>query len=308
METITLNNSENRITSRDIKMIQINSTHCVYKVTSSYKLEKFYDTLEGQSSYHSSNGSVSVVQGLCLLVDFYEYISIGDTDLPSEGDKTLILSQGHIDLFSQYGFTVFLDDKSFYLGDVAFTSKDNAMISFEMPSFNISDYSPSKMLDYQNLSHYNIFDVIEKHPELSQSLYTFDYKLQIIKDLNGDYLPLGIIYTDTFGFLSSKKYDLNLVTEWIKSNSNVVVLSIANNLSMNQDNFVSKLPNWDNSGKDEETIEFYIKFNKDEYNILMNIVNSCPENNIDIYEAIWNTDLINLNNCANFSKSYFDAK
>lgn len=304
MKTLTLNQSEIQSITRDVKMIQLNSTHCVYKVTSNHTSEKSYDTLDGQIDSSNSKGHESSVQGLCLLTDFNEYISIGDYELPSEGDSTLILSQEHINLFSQYGFTVFYDDKSCYLGDIAFTSKDNVMISFDMPSFNINDYSPSTMLSYESLFHKNIFDVIEKHPELANSLYTFDYKLHLIKDLNGDYLPLGVIYTDTCGYMSSKKYDLDLVSEWIKANSNVVVLSNIDNLSITQDNFAFNLPDWDSSGQDEQAIEFYIKFTKEQYNLLMAIVNECPEKHMDIHEAIWNTDIINLNHCAEYSNSY----
>lgn len=307
MNSVNINQSEIRNISRNIQMIQINPTHCVYKVTTNHTSELSYGLIDGENGSSNSNGHELIVQGLCLLNDFNEYIDMGCSDFPSEGDCSLILSQGHIDLFAQYGFCVFHDFGSIYMGDVGFKSHNDEMISFELPSFEFNSYSPSPLIDYKKCSHDNIYDIIEAHPELAKSIYSFDYNRHVIIDLNGDYLPLAVAYSDYWGMLSSKKYDLNLVSQWIKNNSDVVVLSKTDNLSLTQDNLIIDLPDWDDSGVCDQTIEFLVKLNKDEYNSMMKIVDDKKQQS-DVYKAIWDIDLIGLNHCATYSKSYYDSE
>lgn len=286
---------------REYSMIHIDFGYCVFKVIENKKINK----IDRVNSLTTGNTVTSdkpyTVQGLCLISDFQKAFSDNVTPRPLH---SLILSDAQLDLFAQYGFHVF--DRNSKNSDTAFTSIKGIITEFNPPEFNIDLLSPSFELSYNSLFHSNIFDIIEAHPELLNSIYIVNSSEHYIKHLDGSYMPIGITFSYSDGNMSLKKYDLNMVEDFIKNRDGIIVFqSSFRSKQITEDCLQTSVPIYNNKSGLNKEIQFFIKPTKLEFNKMKQHI--FKSGGFKSYtEAVWELDLFGLNSCSIANNSYHD--
>lgn len=288
MNILTHNQKEIQEVSREYKRIDINTKYCLYHV-----IEVKKDiSHNSSSSINEKIISEKTVQGVCLIENFVSSMNKGvfPHDL-----WAFIYTPEILNLYAQYGF-IYIDPT--YNIDYALFNKNGTIEIKEIPSLKLDDYSLDERLNYKKSSESLIFDVILDYPELISDIRLIDFQNHKIKCLDDTYEPLAISFDYMNGKMDNYKYDLNKVSEWIRSRNDVMIMPSGHfSQEINSDNFVRNVPHYNNEEGDRCYIDFTIKPTKEEYMKIVNYLQSKKEH-VPIYVAIWEIDVFGLNACA----------